>query len=143
MVADGGVMIKRLFIVAFMLLVRSAYAVPATVDYIFDGDTFAAYVNLEPDVRISVRVRLRNVDTPEMHGQCDYEIRRALLARDRLAELIPVGTTVELANIKDDKYLGRIDANVKTVDGHDVGDILIREGLGRPYSGGRRKSWCD
>ena len=63
-------------------------------------------------------------------------------ARDRLAELIPIGTTVELKDIKDDKYLGRIDANVIMADGRDVGRVLIEEGLGRPYAGGRRAPWC-
>lgn len=133
------------FIFAFIGLwcCTAAMAVPATVDYIFDGDTFAAYVNLEDDIRISVRVRIRNVDTPEIHGECDYEINAALRAKERLAELIPVGTVVELDKIKDDKYLGRIDAYVIMPDGRDVGKILIKEKLGRPYSGGRRQPWCQ
>lgn len=122
--------------------VGAAYAVPATVDYIFDGDTFAAYVNLDDDVRIRVRVRLINVDTPELNGQCATEIARAELARARLAELIPVGSVVELTGIKDDKYLGRIDAFVAMPNGDDVGRVLIRENMGRPYAGGRRQSWC-
>lgn len=116
---------------------------PATVDYIFDGDTFAAYVNLQDDIKISVRVRLMNVDTPEIHGACDREIQQANMARDRLAELIPIGSVVELDGIKDDKYLGRIDAYVKTADGRDVGQVLISEKLGRPYAGGKRAGWCD
>ncbi len=134
---------KIAVVFASLLCVGTANAVPATVDYIFDGDTFAAYVNLEDDIRISVRVRLRNIDTPELHGQCDDEIRAALRAKNRLAELIPVGSRVELENIKDDKYLGRIDARAINADGFDVGNVLIHENLGRPYSGGRRKSWCD
>ena len=120
-----------------------AYAVPATVNYIVDGDTFAAYVNLNPDVKITVRVRLINADTPELSGKCESEIARAKLAKARLAELIPVGTTVELANIKDDKYLGRIDANVIMPGGADVGEILIRENMARPYGGGKRTEWCN
>jgi len=134
---------KIAVVFASLFCLGTANAVPATVDYIFDGDTFAAYVNLDDDIRISVRVRLRNVDTPELHGQCEDEIVRALRAKNRLAELIPVGSRVELENIKDDKYLGRIDANVKTIAGVDVGDMLIHENLGRAYSGGRRESWCD
>lgn len=122
--------------------IGSAFATPAVVDYIFDGDTFAAYVMLADDIRIAVRVRLINVDTPEIHGACDAEIDMANRARVRLAELIPVGTTVDLQNIKDDKYLGRIDANVIMADGRDVGDVLIDEKLGRPYRGGRRQPWC-
>lgn len=119
-----------------------AVAVPARVGHILDGDTFSANVNLDADTTVSVRVRLRNVDTPEMNGDCEYERARAIAARDRLAEIIPVGSMVELSNVKDDKYLGRIDANVKNANGADVGEILIREKFGRKYSGGKRKPWC-
>lgn len=121
----------------------AAIAVPATVDYIIDGDTFAARVNLDDDIKITVRVRIANVDTPELHGMCDYEIRMANIARDRLAQLIPIGSTVELTDIRDDKYLGRIDARVSDSDGNDVGKILITENLGRAYNGGRRLRWCE
>lgn len=135
---------KKIVLLVFALFNSGvATATPATVDYIFDGDTFAAYVNLEDDINISVRVRLINVDTPEIHGACDSEIRAALRAKERLAQLIPVGSVVELSRIKDDKYLGRIDAYVKTADGRDVGAVLISEKLGRPYSGGRRAGWCN
>lgn len=120
----------------------AASAVPATVDYIIDGDTFAARVSLDDDIKITVRVRISNVDTPELHGMCDYEIRMANIARDRLAQLIPIGSMVELTDIRDDKYLGRIDANVFDVAGNDVGKILIKEKLGRAYNGGRRTGWC-
>jgi len=120
-----------------------AHGMPATVDYIYDGDTFAAFAHVSDDISVPVRVRLINVDTPEIHGECDSEIVAANRARDRLGELIPVGCRVELKNIGDDKYLGRIDANVIMPDGRDVGDVLIQEKLGRPYSGGRRMGWCD
>lgn len=134
---------KCLFAFVGMFLSVSVHATPATVDYILDGDTFAAYVNLEDDIQISVRVRIINVDTPEIHGACDAEIERAYRAKERLAELIPVGSVVELSGIKDDKYLGRIDAYVRGADGRDVGTVLISEKLGRSYSGGRRAGWCD
>ena len=119
------------------------YALPATVDYVFDGDTFAATAHVADGVDVDVRVRLINVDTPEMHGECEYETRRANAARERLMELLPRDSVVELKNIKDDKYLGRIDANVILPDGRDVGRVLIDEKFGRAYSGGKRKSWCE
>ena len=59
-----------------------------------------------------------------------------------MAELLQIGMCVELISIKDDKYLGRMDAFVFTGDGKDVGEILIKENLGRPYDGGRRIGWC-
>ena len=97
---------------------------------------------LADDTKITVRVRLINVDTPEIHGECESEIRAAFAAKARLSELLPVGSVAELRDIKDDKYLGRIDARVLTADGRDVGNVLIHEKLGRPYSGGRRDGWC-
>ena len=133
------------FLVALFSLMLSgmAYAVPAQVDYVLDGDTFAARVAVADDVKITVRVRLINVDTPELNGACQDEIKLARRARGRLEKLLPRGTIVELNNIKDDKYLGRIDANVVMSDGRDVGNVLVREKLARKYSGGRRQSWCE
>lgn len=119
-----------------------AYATPAIVDYVIDGDTFGARVMLDDGVRITVRVRIANVDTPELHGVCDYEVNMANMARNRLAELLPVGAIVELKNIRDDKYLGRIDALVYDADGNNIGQMLIDEKFGRPYDGGRRMGWC-
>ncbi len=133
---------KILLVILGCFIAVSAEAVPARVDYIFDGDTFSAQVALSPDVAVTVRVRLINIDTPEMNGKCPYEKQMANRARNVLSALLPRGTVVELDNIKDDKYLGRINANVFLPDGRDVGLILIDSGLGRPYKGGKRQSWC-
>ncbi len=135
---------NRFLVTLFPLILSGmAYAVPAQVDYVLDGDTFAARVAVADDVKITVRVRLINVDTPELNGACQDEIKLARRARGRLEKLLPRGTIVELNNIKDDKYLGRIDANVVMSDGRDVGNVLVREKLARKYSGGRRQSWCE
>ena len=134
----------RLFILLFSVFCCGvANAVPAVVDYHFDGDTFSAGVMLDADVQITVRVRLINIDTPEMNGKCAAEKIMAQNAKDLLVTLIPRGTTVDLQNIKDDKYLGRINANVILSDGRDLGRIMIDSGLARPYSGGKRQSWCE
>lgn len=136
-------MIKRfVFIVLCSCAVVPACAVPARVDYVIDGDTFSGVVKLDGGVDVSVRIRIRNVDTPEIHGECEYERNMAARAKARLAEMLPVGSIVELNNIKDDKYLGRIDANVTDSHGDDIGNKLVREGLGRKYNGGRREKWC-
>jgi len=120
-----------------------ADAVPAEVGYIIDGDTFAAKVILKEDITISVRVRFMQIDAPEIHGECDAEIKAAFAARDRLGQLIPIGSRITLSGIKDDKYLGRIDAYVQNAEGEDVGDIMVREKMARPYSGGKRAGWCS
>ena len=135
---------KKLYLFCLSLcLMNSAYAVPAVVDYILDGDTFAAGVKIDDDITITVRVRIINIDTPELNGACPAEIDKANLAKDFMFNLLPNGTVVDLQNIKDDKYLGRIDANVILSDGRDVGEILIKERLARTYNGGKRRGWCD
>ena len=136
-------MMKILYGLVMLFIPYCAYAVPATVGYVFDGDTFAAVVHLDKNTDVDIRVRLINVDTPEMNGKCESEKVRANAARNRLIALVPVGSVIELENIKDDKYVGRIDANVILPDGRDVGEILIKEKFGRAYSGGRRAGWCD
>ncbi len=136
------VMLRVLLGFLLVLLSGRVYAVPAVVDYVIDGDTFAAHVDVADDANVAVRVRLINVDTPELSGECVSEIKAARVARGRLQKLLPRGSRVELENIKDDKYLGRIDANVVLSDGRDVGNVLVRENLARRYRGGRRQSWC-
>ena len=144
MVAKIAMMRKLLFCICALGLVNNCFATPVLVKYIIDGDTFVGDVLLSDGIEVlSVSIRLRNVDTPEIHGQCDEEVRRALYAKQRLSELVPEGSVVEIKNIKNDKYPGRIDANVYDFANRDVGLVLVNEKVGRPYSGGKRKSWCN
>ena len=132
------------FILALYVGVAAAHAVPATVTYIVDGDTFYANVLMDDDIKVRTSVRILGIDTPEMNGRCKSETDAAKRAKKRLAQLLPIGSVVELNNIKDDKYLGRIDANVSLSDGRNVGKILIKEKLARVYKGaGKRAPWCQ
>lgn len=135
-------MLRLCFVMLSCFWLVSAKALPAVVDYVYDGDTFSGQVIVTPDIAVDVRVRLINVDTPEIKGQCEAEKKMAQQARQALQDLLPSGTIVELRHVKDDKYLGRIDANVILPDGRDVGAVLIERGLGRPYKGGKRQAWC-
>lgn len=88
------------------------------------------------------RYRLIGFDTPETYRpQCDAEKALGLKAKDRLTDLVHTAGQIKLVIQpeldKHDRFLafGR-------VDGQNVGDILISEGLARPYSGGKRQSWC-
>jgi len=113
------------------------------VDFIIDGDTFGATVLMGNDMEIPVRVRFMDIDAPELNGECESEIIAAHAAKDRLAELIPVGSRVMLTQIKDDKFLGRINAFVADGMGRNISEIMISEGHARKYGGGRREGWCD
>lgn len=138
-------MMKNLiFLFCGCVLCQNCLATPVVVKHIIDGDTFVGDVLLADGIEVlSVSIRLRNVDTPEIHGDCESEIRRAEYAKQRLTELIPLGTMVEISNIKNDKYPGRIDANVYDSANRDVGLVLVSEKIGRPYSGEKRQSWCN
>ena len=146
MVAKVAMNVIKKFFIAGLLLGSMESVVCAesvVVKYIVDGDTFVGDVISGKTTIKSVSVRLRNVDTPEIHGECDSEIAMAMRAKQRLSELIPVGSTFEIKNIKNDKYAGRIDANVFDARGRDVGQVLVHEKMGRAYSGGKRQSWCN
>ena len=136
---------KRFACLFCMIFVfQSCFATPVRVAYVIDGDTFVGDVLLPNKSEVkSVKIRLRNVDTPEIHGNCESEIKRAEYAKQRLGELIPVDSVVEIKNVKNDKYVGRIDANVYDSANRDVGSVLVKEKVGRSYNGGKRKSWCD
>ena len=108
MVAKVAIMKRFLILFCMVFLCQSCLATPVVVKYIVDGDTFVGDVLMDKGTQVkSVSIRLINVDTPEIHGQCDEEIRRAEYAKQRLEELIPIGSTVEIRNVKNDKYPGR------------------------------------
>lgn len=104
-----------------------------------DGDTFRARVEVWPGVEVQTAIRLRGIDTPEIRGKCASERAKAIAARERLRSLL-VGDVL-ISEIEADKYYGRVDATV-TVDGKNLAEVMIAEGLARPYNGGTRQGWC-
>jgi endonuclease YncB( thermonuclease family) len=114
---------------------------PAEVLRVIDGDTFEARVRVWPGMEITTRVRLRGVDAPELHARCDNERMKALAARDALARLLAEGS-VGIWRVGQDKYGGRVDADVSTARTPDVAATMLDRGFARRYSGGRRESWC-
>ncbi len=87
------------------------------------------------------RIRLLGIDTPELHPcNCALECDLGMRAKRRAQELLNSGPRSYRPSGEHDRY-GRILADI-TVDGRDLAAVLIREGLGRPYSGGQRRAWC-
>jgi endonuclease YncB( thermonuclease family) len=86
------------------------------------------------------RVRLAGLDAPELRARCDEEARLAQAATERLRDLVEGGVTLHRTG--QDRF-GRMLAVVRDQRGEDVAEVLIREGLARPYHGrGRREGWC-
>ncbi|VVT00713.1 thermonuclease family protein [Erythrobacter sp. EC-HK427] len=96
---------------------------------VHDGDSFI--VERE-------RMRIMDIDTPELEGQCASESRLAIRARDRLVELLNA-EPYRIHRDGEDRY-GRTLAVVTNSRG-SIGDQLVREGLARTWSG-RRETWC-
>ena len=114
----------------------------AVVVSVTDGDTVRVRMALWPEVTIETAVRLRGIDTPELHGHCERERKLALDARAALARML-TGQQVSLSEVTPDKYGGRVLARVSTVNGADVAGDLLKRGLAVSYSGrGPRRNWC-
>lgn len=115
---------------------------PIDMRYAIDGDTFGARVHLGSGEDVSVRIRLRGIDAPELKGQCAREIQRAETATAALSKLLREGG-LTIYNIGPDKYPGRVVADVATRQTPSVSAVLLSSGHARPYGGGHRNGWCD
>lgn len=111
-----------------------------------DGDTLSVLVDTGLEKLLGSKqffdldVRLLGVDTPETSSK-DPGLRvLAKKAKARVAELCPAGSAVVLASLGKDKY-GRTDATVTLADGRSLADILLEEGLAKPYDGTGPKPW--
>jgi endonuclease YncB( thermonuclease family) len=113
----------------------------AEVVRVLDGDTFEARVRIWPGMEVTTRVRLRGIDAPEMHARCDDERVKAVAAREALRRILGEGA-VGISRIGQDKYGGRVDADVSTANTANVSAAMLERGLARKYDGGRRESWC-
>ncbi len=114
--------------------------VAARVVSVTDGDTVLVRARIWLGQDVETRIRLEGVDAPEMKARCDKERRLAIKARNFVVARVE-GRTVDLFHIQYGKYAGRVVARIRDADG-DLSTAIIAAGLGRPYDGGRRKSWC-
>lgn len=103
---------------------------------VIDGDTFE-------DIGEDITYRIVNIDTPETgpRARCDAERALGNRATELARALITRAQNLEL------RLTGRMDRYGRTIafvliDGRDLGETLIAEGLARPWRG-RREPWCD
>jgi len=105
------------------------------VTRVIDGDTF--------DIAGGERVRILNIDAAEMppKSHCAREADLAVRGKARLQDLVRRGDQITLVGVSRDRdTYGRLLRFVR-IDGQDVGDQLIREGLAQPWRG-RHAQWC-
>ena len=114
------------------------------VSRVYDGDTFFIKVDTRPNFAEEIGVRIIGVDTPEMCGVTAKERRWAIEARDYLERRINKSRKMDFLS-KSKKFRfshGRILAVVK-IDGRDIAQDIIDEGLGRKNHGEKRDGWTS
>lgn len=101
---------------------------------VVDGDT----IRLDGE-----KIRLVGFNTPEIsEPACAAEAAKGEQAKNRLLELLNSGSLAFAATADRDRdRYGRLLRSV-TVNGRDVADTLISEGLAEPYRGGQKRNWC-
>jgi endonuclease YncB( thermonuclease family) len=127
----------------------SADAVNAADTYVVDGDTIEVQ---------GKRIRLIDFDAPELGGHAHCAIERMLAARatSRLRQMIQISEDIDLQIVQCSCRSGTEGTRAcnwgracgyLTVDGRDVGDVLIAGRLAHPYVCGhyscpKRAPWC-
>ena len=107
---------------------------------VIDGDTFRARVDIWLGQTVTVKVRLKGVDTPEMNGKCAAEKKLARQAK-AFAENWLRKNQVHLVNVHYGTYAGRVLATAQIKNGDSLSAALLAENLAKPYRG-RRAKWC-
>ncbi len=98
------------------------------VTCVVDGDTFWLH---------GEKIRIADIDAPEVHGRCRKERHLAAQATQRLALLLDE-SDIQLRRDGKDRF-GRSLAKVTSSD-REIGEELIAEGLAQPWP--RLKPWC-
>ncbi len=133
------------FVIAMLAVPAAAADSEWTVILVVDGDTVK--VDSEPDLPRELAVlsvRVRGVDTPETghRAKCEAERQAGQTASDFARRRVEAAERVVVRNPQWGKWGGRVIAELM-LDGEPLAGMLIAAGLGRPYAGGRRQSWCD
>ena len=104
---------------------------------VLDGDTYEILLEGFP-----TRVRLANADTPETgpRARCAHELVWGNRATDFVREQVSTHAVAVFPTGRLDKYR-RVLATL-TIDGEDLGGLLVKNGLARWYGGERRPGWC-
>lgn len=138
-----------LLLIALVIAAQSARAaeviegpVAAEVVRVVDGDTLKLKVHIWLGQTVEVDVRVAGIDAPELRGKCPAERAKAAEARDYLNSLVG-GRAIRIAQIRNDKYGGRVIADVTEPEAGDIAAAMLARGLARDYDGGKRDPWCQ
>jgi len=114
---------------------------------VYDGDTITIATRLSNDKPIyRFSVRLRGIDSPEIHGKTENEKALAIKSRDALSHLI-YHKIIVLQNLEYEKY-GRLLADIYLMGEEStnpsINQWMIDQKYAVPYDGGTKmipKEW--
>lgn len=112
---------------------------------VIDGDTVKLLCNPWPDLYVRVRLRLADIDTPELRGaKCAAEHEAAVAARQFVMEWLGDERRVMVSSLRLGSFVrravGRLSLSGQRID---LSVALIRAGHARIYYSGKRAGWCD
>lgn len=107
----------------------------------YDGDTVKTTIRPFPNLA-PLSIRVRGIDTPEIRGKCEFEKAQAQKAKMLMNSLVR-DQAITVVPYSWDKYGGRFVADIYGPNNVKLADIMIREGVARPYNGGAKSSWCN
>lgn len=136
-------------VVAFFATAASAQTikgpVSATVVRVIDGDTVEVDAQVWPDLVVkNISVRVDGIDTPERRGKCEQEKQLAESAKLMMGDLFAPGSVVDLRNVRNGKFAGRVLADVYSDLAGDWAQAITAAGLAVEYYGkGAKADWCS
>ena len=110
-------------------VIGPSYQYKGVVLDVVDGDTYDVRVDLGFYASSTVRIRLKDFDTPETYKpRNEAELKHGLQAKNAAKRLLPVGTEVVVCSAKMSIY-GRFEADVYFMDAKTGKQASVREYL--------------
>lgn len=104
------------------------YEYEAIITRIVDGDTLDVLIDLGLQTHRKEKIRLYGINAYELNTP------QGIKARERLLQLLPVGSIVIIKTIKDkkEKY-GRYLGIITNSQGQEINPLMVNEGHAVPY----------
>ena len=113
----------------------------AEIIRVIDGDAIEARIFIFPQLQAIYKVRLADIDTPELRGKCPQEKQLAQQAKAYLQQLLPPKSEVTLhINDKFDSF-GRILAQIHHDKHGNIAELLLENNHANHYLT-KEENWC-
>lgn len=127
-----------LFFIITNVIAKEQYLIK--VEEIRDGDTFVVNWETIPFNMNKIGIRIKGIDTAEIHTKCAKEKSFGMEAKAFLSYWINQKNVI-ISNCEPDKFGGRWLCDVE-YNGQDIAAAMITNGFARPYNGEKKIPWC-